>query len=519
MRKSGIGCGPLSIQLTGSSGTQFENESNVMEALSTDEKFLTYDENMRSALITSPTLILSSERDKSEKTFVVEFKDKLSDMPYRKPKFVAEDQSFMFYHKFQYRSSTDYSCIKLQMEKKAILGYEVYFRLNSSPNNDTFDYRTAFNKDNLTSGDSYHFCVPVDTFEMNGTMYVGLRPFQLPGYESTNIFSKYAFKGFSVNCMAWNGTAWVNDTCKGNIWPLCDNKINDTNFYLITVFTGLKADSGTLSNICFILCGEKNTSATRCLNDGIHKGFPTGSLRKFLMSTSDSLGDLIYLRIWSDCSGYGLDSSWYLNKVEIMDTKTEKILEWGSTKSEYWLTSFAMSNLESFILIDPGKVKTVELYFDWMEKVVFPNFFPTASIFKKKMVSIEKMYISDGVNIKIGPARLRQLRVKKSENCDKSSLKIKSCNKGYNLLNELKDPYCLRWQPETVFGCPHNESVTNLTSDSWKYTPASKINGVPIIDELSATKWSTSALDQVTTPLVVSIIGPFKKAVRAEWEN
>lgn len=56
----------------------------------------------------------------------------------------------------------------------------------------------------------------------------------------------------------------------------------------------------------------------------------------------------------------------------------------------------------------------MKLYFDWMENVVFPNFFPAASIFNKKMVSIEKMYISDGVNIKIGPARLRQLRVRKS---------------------------------------------------------------------------------------------------------
>ncbi|XP_052832826.1 polycystic kidney disease protein 1-like 2 [Octopus bimaculoides] len=924
MRKSGIGCGPLNIQLTGSSGTQFENESNVMEALSTDEKFLTYDENMRSALITSPTLILSSDRDKSEKTFVVEFKDKLTEMLYRNPKFVVGDQSYMFYHKFQYRSSTDYSCIKIQMEQPAILGYEVYFRLNSSPNNDTFDYRTALNNDNLTNGDSYHFCVPVDTFQTNGTMYVGLRPFQLPGHQSTNILSKYAFKGFSVNCMAWNGTAWVNDTCKmewgssikcrcqsrgevtvansffvppntidfstvfqkfdlanngivfavvvsitcmfilliawtcrqdrkskwmGNIWPLCDNKINDTDFYLITVFTGLKADSGTLSNICFILCGEKNTSATRCLNDGIHKGFPTGSLRKFLMSSSKNLGDLIYLRIWSDCSGHGLDSSWYLNKVEIMDTKSEKIfvfrcegwiatdsyastiyniscnrsndhpifksrfvdhiqhslsdghlwfstyvhpcystfsrtqrivccatvlyltmitnamfspfdnrlkvendltigpirlnlrqiavsiqsiaitvpstlflvacfkdskpygtccckkkpnddeenknfddveddddddddditfvqakanysrdkflpfwcvyvgwlwatlviftsgffvilysLEWGSTKSEYWLTSFAMSNLESFVLIDPGKilllslavaifrsrpkvkqisyneyinilnaidghlnrrrqiqyakkviftpldeearkirhrkiisemwyksvvlngiiyslllisagyiayvnqdtsnyrmkeslenifvhpvgskykftnVKTVKLYFDWMENVVFPNFFPTASIFKKKMVSIEKMYISDGVNIKIGPARLRQLRVKKSENCDKSNLKIKSCNKGYNLLDELKDPFCLQWQPESVFGCPHNESINNLTLDSWKYTPASKINGIPIIG-----MWNTyGGGGYINNFEINSIISKaiLEELIRAKW--
>ncbi|GAB1610844.1 hypothetical protein Ahia01_001370900, partial [Argonauta hians] len=111
----------------------------------------------------------------------------------------------------------------------------------------------------------------------------------------------------------------------GNIWPLCDNKVNDSHFYLITVFTGLKVDSGTTSNICFTLCGEENTVSTRCLSDGIHRGFPTGSLRKFLMSTPNKLGDLIYLKIWSDFSGYGLQSSWHLNKVEIMDIETEKV--------------------------------------------------------------------------------------------------------------------------------------------------------------------------------------------------
>ncbi|GAB1610845.1 hypothetical protein Ahia01_001371000 [Argonauta hians] len=123
-------------------------------------------------------------------------------------------------------------------------------------------------------------------------------------------------------------------------------------------------------------------------------------------------------------------------------------------------------------------VKTVKLFFEWMEKVMFPNFFPVSSVFSQKMVSIEKMFISDGINFKVGPARLRQLRVAKSVRCPAAQLNIESCSDGYSYLNEVKDPYCLNWEPTVGKNC---SSKPALTQGAWNYTPASEINGVPII--------------------------------------
>ncbi|GAB1610843.1 hypothetical protein Ahia01_001370800 [Argonauta hians] len=213
MESFGIKCGPLKVKVEPSSGPKPENQSNVMDAMSVNEKFLTYDENKRSALITSPTLYIQSRNDQNEKYFDVEFNINVTKM-FRKPRFLKEDQSYMFHHKFQYRSNTDYACIQIEQNTSSILGYEVYFQLGSNPNNDTFDYRIAFSKDNLTDGTTYKFCVPPDTFHSNGSVYVGIRPIQLPEFPSADIFGEYSFTGFSQNCLVWNASQWIDSKCE-----------------------------------------------------------------------------------------------------------------------------------------------------------------------------------------------------------------------------------------------------------------------------------------------------------------
>ena len=50
----------------------------------------------------------------------------------------------------------------------------------------------------------------------------------------------------------------------------------------------------------------------RLFNDSERKIFRKGSIDSFLMSTPRPLGELQYLRVWTDSSGLGDMSAWYV---------------------------------------------------------------------------------------------------------------------------------------------------------------------------------------------------------------
>ena len=52
--------------------------------------------------------------------------------------------------------------------------------------------------------------------------------------------------------------------------------------------------------------------------------FESGSVRKFVLSTPSSFGELEYLKIWHDNSGKGANASWYLDHVIFADLQTNK---------------------------------------------------------------------------------------------------------------------------------------------------------------------------------------------------
>ena len=50
-----------------------------------------------------------------------------------------------------------------------------------------------------------------------------------------------------------------------------DNYVDDTYFYLVTVYTGLRPGSGTTSRIGFIVSGSEGDTGIRELFDGVRK--------------------------------------------------------------------------------------------------------------------------------------------------------------------------------------------------------------------------------------------------------
>ncbi len=62
--------------------------------------------------------------------------------------------------------------------------------------------------------------------------------------------------GFEISLFQWTAT------------PLVDNLPIDIYHYLITVHTGVGKESGTTSNINFVISGESSDSGVRKLTDG-----------------------------------------------------------------------------------------------------------------------------------------------------------------------------------------------------------------------------------------------------------
>ncbi|XP_066291033.1 polycystin-1-like protein 2 [Branchiostoma lanceolatum] len=114
------------------------------------------------------------------------------------------------------------------------------------------------------------------------------------------------------------------DIVKWGVSPLIDNDIRHSYHYQVAVYTGMRKDAGTRSNIGFVLSSEKGDTGTRRLDDKGKKVFDRGSVNNFLLSLPRCLGNLQYLRIWHDNSGKGRNASWFLDKIIITDLQTEK---------------------------------------------------------------------------------------------------------------------------------------------------------------------------------------------------
>ncbi|XP_045211050.2 uncharacterized protein LOC123562481 [Mercenaria mercenaria] len=124
------------------------------------------------------------------------------------------------------------------------------------------------------------------------------------------------------------------DLLKWGVTPLADNFPEDSYFYVVKVFTGMRAGAGTRSRVSFVVGGNEVDTGIRGLSDGVRKDIPTGSVMNFLMATRTCLGDLEYLRIWHDNSGSGNHASWYLSKIEVHDVQLKESFVF---QAERWL--------------------------------------------------------------------------------------------------------------------------------------------------------------------------------------
>lgn len=80
---------------------------------------------------------------------------------------------------------------------------------------------------------------------------------------------------------------------------------------------------GTTANVSIIIAGEEGRTLPYMLKDDYRRVFEAGGVNSFLLTTSESLGSLTYVRIWHDNSG--TSPSWYLSQISIKDVETEEV--------------------------------------------------------------------------------------------------------------------------------------------------------------------------------------------------
>lgn len=104
-----------------------------------------------------------------------------------------------------------------------------------------------------------------------------------------------------------------------------DNHPDDKYLYEIIVETGPNDNHATTSTINFILSGSECDTEVRCFSDDERHIFKKAARDGFLMSVPFPLGSLEYFRVWTDSSGLGEMSAWYIMSIMVHDVQTGEI--------------------------------------------------------------------------------------------------------------------------------------------------------------------------------------------------
>ncbi|XP_023236367.1 uncharacterized protein LOC111635594 [Centruroides sculpturatus] len=200
-----------------------------------------------------------------------------------------------------------------------------------------------------------------------------------------------------VCLMIWARWKDKKDVRKLGATPLPDNDPKDKYIYEILVFTGHHVNAGTKSKVYFMVSGEDDETEVRTLADGKRPILRSGSVNVFVMSTSRSLGDLFYLRIWHDNSGKGKWASWFLQYIVFRDVQTGQKYEFIANK---WFAVEEGDGLIDRLLPVAGKEQKAE----------FSHLFATTS---RQKLSDSHLWFS----IFLRPPRSRFTRVQRVSCC------------------------------------------------------------------------------------------------------
>ncbi|XP_062608038.1 polycystin-1-like protein 2 [Saccostrea cucullata] len=144
-------------------------------------------------------------------------------------------------------------------------------------------------------------------------------------------------------------------------------------------------------------------------------------------------------------------------------------------------------NLDNYLLSGSrgfSALKGRKDFIRWMNDTFIPTYYPTESYAGEPLTVMDRQWLKDMVNIRVGPGRLRQVRMKTGK-CPYFSLTWPyPCVDAYSERDEDKSSYCLRWKPynDTICGSELYKKRF-YTAQAWKYVHANEIWGISRMGE------------------------------------
>ena len=190
------------------------------------------------------------------------------------------------------------------------------------------------------------------------------------------IFLIICFVFYSIG-MIWATCKDLSDKKKMKCIFLEDNHPSCKYIYEMVVETGPLASHANSSKIEFILTGSQGDTGIRTLFNPQnlifkkHKEyipFKKGAIDSFILTTDQPLGELNFLRIWTDNSGLMNSNSWYLMKVSVTDIQTCKSVDFIANQ---WL-SIDRGTFEDDITITPTN-KEENMTWDYIAKAALTH--------------------------------------------------------------------------------------------------------------------------------------------------
>ncbi|XP_078692969.1 polycystin-1-like protein 2 [Branchiostoma floridae x Branchiostoma belcheri] len=161
--------------------------------------------------------------------------------------------------------------------------------------------------------------------------FVAPNPLNIAAALSANVLENPAglILVLTVLGMYFMGVLWARkqdrrDLAKVGVGILPGHRLNPRKDcqYVITVYTGFKGNAGTTAEVTIVLYSQDRESPPFILSDSSRITFEKGSVDSFLVSTSEPLGDLTYLRVWHNNAGYS--PAWFLSQIVVTNRENNK---------------------------------------------------------------------------------------------------------------------------------------------------------------------------------------------------
>lgn len=101
------------------------------------------------------------------------------------------------------------------------------------------------------------------------------------------------------------------------------NRPGDAHTYEVIISTGMRRHAGTTANVAMTITGERGESHAFLLKNSHSITLARSCVNSFLVTTSETLGELSYIRVWHD--NFGDDPAWYVKQISIREIATDGV--------------------------------------------------------------------------------------------------------------------------------------------------------------------------------------------------